>query len=84
MARIGRSAWAAVAAVLLLSGAAWADEAQGDSNKVWRDADTCAHDAFKKFPDYTRESNEKREAARLACLRNHGLPGSDGMAGNPQ
>ncbi|HUZ71700.1 MAG TPA: hypothetical protein VMU87_01835 [Stellaceae bacterium] len=80
MALIGRLAWLAFAAALLLPGAAMADMNQSDASKAWREADNCTHEAFRKFPDYTRESNAKREVARLSCLRNHGLPGSDGGA----
>ncbi len=84
MARIGRLAWLAVAAALLLPGTALADANLGDANTAWHEADSCARQAFKEFPDYTREANAKREAARLSCLRNHRLPGSDGAAASPE
>lgn len=40
---------------------------QQQSFAVWRKEDDCAHDAFLKFPDYTVESNARREAATRAC-----------------
>jgi hypothetical protein len=64
-----------VAALLLLPcGLARADQNQIDANATWKQANLCAKDAFKKFPDYTAESNAKRDAARRECLRDHKLP----------
>jgi hypothetical protein len=40
----------------------------------WKSMDLCARQAQKSFPDYTAESNAKREAALRACLANSGLP----------
>jgi hypothetical protein len=74
-----RCTWVVIASVLL-PGAAAADTNQSSASAAWHQADACTHEAFRKFPDYTREANAKREAARLACLRDHGLPGSDGVA----
>jgi hypothetical protein len=37
----------------------------------WNTADTCAKNAWKKYPDYTPDSNTKREAFRRDCLRDH-------------
>ena len=72
-----------MAALLLLP--AWlsrADVHQQDANAAWHQADQCARDAAKKFPDHTREANVEREAARIQCLRNHKLPAPT-AAGTP-
>lgn len=62
---------------------AHADMNQKNSSAAWRQADRCAHEAFEKFPDYTPNSNAKREAARLACLRNNRLPEPGSAAAPP-
>lgn len=56
---------------------------QQNATTAWRSADQCAKDAFKKFPDYTSQSNAHREAFRLECLRDHRLP-APVSAGSPQ
>jgi hypothetical protein len=76
------AAWLALAAALLPL-AAQADENQKNSSAAWRQADRCAQAAFQKFPDYTPESNAKREAARRACLRDHRLPEPGSAAAPP-
>lgn len=64
-----------LAALLLLPhSSARADQNQKDANAAWKQANLCAKDAFKKFPDYTVDSNAKRDAARRECLRDHKLP----------
>ena len=73
---------AAMAAVLLSLMPARADDSQTNANMAWKQGDACARAAFKKFPDYTAESNAKREAARRTCLRNHRLPEPAPEAGN--
>ncbi len=35
-----------------------------NSQRAWKAQDACAREAFKRFPDYTEESNAKRERAR--------------------
>lgn len=68
-------AWSILLAALFLPLAgARADPNQQTATGAWRSADDCAKAAFKQFPDYTPESNAKREAMRLECLRNHRLP----------
>ncbi|HXP31725.1 MAG TPA: hypothetical protein VN832_11580 [Stellaceae bacterium] len=64
-------------AALALPAPAGADEKQQTSDAQWRAMDGCAHEAFRKFPDYTHESNLKREAYRRSCLRKKGLPAPD-------
>ena len=69
-----RLSWIALAVAILAPAVARADPIQRDSCAAWKQADTCTHEAFRKFPDYTPKGNAEREAARLACLRNHRLP----------
>ena len=83
MAPVLRAAWLAFAAAALLPRAAHADMDQKNSGDAWRQADRCAHEAFKLYPDYTPEANAKREAARRACLREHRLPEPGSAAAPP-
>jgi hypothetical protein len=82
-AKIARMIWGATPMRLMLAiavaaavplVAARADQNQKDADAAWKTAGQCAHAAFKKFPDYTPDSNAKREAAKVACLRDHKLP----------
>ncbi len=41
-----------------------------NSQRAWKAQDACAREAFKRFPDYTEESNAKRERARQLCVNN--------------
>ena len=63
-----------LAAMMLPPAAVRADVYQQDADAAWRQADLCAHDAFKKFPDHTPDGNARRETSRRQCLRNHKLP----------
>lgn len=63
------------AALLLLTPPAGADQNWKTSSMVWRQMDNCTRAAQKAYPDYTRESNAKREKARQDCLRSENLPG---------
>jgi hypothetical protein len=67
------------AAVLLPGGVAHADVNVRNANTAWEQADLCARDAFKKFPDHTPQGNAERETARRECLRNHKLPAPAGV-----
>lgn len=42
--------------------------------KKWAAMDKCAHQAQVAFPDYTPDSNAKRDAALRACLDGQNLP----------
>src|ERR1700693_1553218 len=44
------------------------------SNKMWMQSDTCGKESFQKFPDYTTEGADKRDAYMRECLRRHHLP----------
>ena len=63
-----------LAAMLLPAARARADLYQQQADAAWRQADLCARESFKKFPDHTPDGNARREPARRACLRNHKLP----------
>jgi len=71
-------------AALLVAGssgpAAAADINQHKAAAAWKQSDNCAQEAFRKYPDYTPQSNARREAARQACQRNHRLPVTGGNA----
>jgi hypothetical protein len=54
---------------------AMADATWKTSSAVWKAMDNCTKAARKSFPDYTAESNAKREAQRQNCLRSSNLPG---------
>ena len=41
---------------------------------VWKATDNCAKIAQQQFPDFTAESNAKREAALQRCLAGRNLP----------
>ncbi len=43
----------------------------------WKESDKCSQDAFKKYPDYTPETNVKREAFRRECLRDQHIAAPD-------
>jgi len=65
----------AMAAALLLAGAAQATTVrQKQSDSVWHAADECAHAAFLKYPDFTPESNAKRDRETRLCEARQGLP----------
>ena len=72
MQRIG----ALLVLLALCPGAAHATgtgQGQGEIAR-WKAMDICARVAIKAFPDYTPESNAKRDAALNACLANGNLP----------
>jgi hypothetical protein len=71
-------------AALWLPTAASADQNWKTSSAVWRAMDKCTDAAQKAFPDYTPESNAKREAARQKCLQAGNLPGEPSSAPAPQ
>jgi len=63
-------------AVMLLfsSGTARAPTQQGrDVNANWRIADKCAKQAQVAYPDYSAESNAKRDTSLKECLRLYNL-----------
>jgi hypothetical protein len=63
-----------IVVLLWLPGAAVADWQWKTNSAIWRLRDACTMQAQKAYPDYTPESNAKREKARDACLRANNLP----------
>ena len=60
---------------LLVGGVASAESrSSANTTKIWRAQDECTKKAFKQYPDYTPESNAKREQARRLCLATGNLP----------
>ena len=47
---------------------------QQQAEMVWEDMRECAQAANRSFPDHTPEADQKRENARLNCLRIYHLP----------
>jgi hypothetical protein len=42
--------------------------------RSWKTADTCARQAQTAYPDFSAESNAKRDARLKECLNSNGLP----------
>ena len=59
-----------VAMLASASTLAHADSIWQNSQRAWKAQDNCAREAMKRFPDYTQESNTKRERARQLCVSN--------------
>ncbi len=70
-------------AALWLPTPAGADQNWKTSSAVWRAIDKCIDAAQKAFPDYTPESNAKREA-RQKYLQAGNLPGEPSPPPAPQ
>jgi hypothetical protein len=65
--------------ILALPGNLWAYTAYGNQElSRWAASDRCAAAAQKQFPDYTAESNAKRDQAMKQCLANGFLPPRNG------
>ena len=61
--------------VLLLPATAFAMTAYGHQEmNNWAASDRCVAAAHKTYPDYTAESNAKRDQAIQQCLAANGLP----------
>ena len=69
-----------ILAALWLPTPASADQDWKTNSAIWRAMDKCTDAALKAYPDYTPESNAKREAARQKCLRGGNLPGDASSA----
>jgi hypothetical protein len=64
--------------LIVASGAAHAGSAEEkQSTEIWQQQDSCARQAFKKFPDYTAAAIRHRNAAIQACNAALGLPPRD-------
>lgn len=59
----------------IASRTATANSLNGDTmRRLWSASDRCAAAAQKQFPDYTPESNAKRDNAMKQCLASSNLP----------
>jgi hypothetical protein len=69
-----RLAYLTAAALVCWSGTAEAASQQGrDVAANWRTADKCAKQAHAAYPDYSAESNAKRDTKLQECLRLYNL-----------
>jgi len=76
---------ALVAAFALVPAVAYASSQAGQQSIAkWKLMDTCAKQAQTAFPDFTAESNAKREARLKACLSGSNLPPRDPIAAPSQ
>lgn len=72
---IGRVGLATVVMALAVSGGVMAASLNGNAMmQRWNASDRCAASAQKQFPDYTPESNAKRDNAMKQCLASGYLP----------
>ena len=72
---IRRIAFMALLAALALPVTARAFSRNGDTMmNEWKASDRCAAAAQKAFPDFTAESNAKRDEAMKNCLASQNLP----------
>jgi hypothetical protein len=78
---MGKGSVIAIAMTAVLAGAPLAaraaDASAQSQEKQGGLADKCSKDAFAKYPDYTPDSNVRREAWRRNCLRNHDIAAPD-------
>ena len=66
---------AAIVLLLALAGAPAQASQQGVVvEKNWKTMDTCNRQARAAFPDFTAESNAKRDAKLKECLAGQNLP----------
>ncbi|HXY99754.1 MAG TPA: hypothetical protein VEI03_07115 [Stellaceae bacterium] len=72
-----------IAAMLVQPRIAVGDSSWKTSSAVWGARDKCTEQARKAFPDYTRESNAKREKARQDCLRANNLSAKESSVPPP-
>jgi hypothetical protein len=65
----------ALLAIVFLPAAAHALSSQATTAiGKWKSMDTCAIQAQRAFPDFTAESNAKRDAKLKECLAGQNLP----------
>ena len=66
--------WFLAAAFALASGTAGATGQGEAAIRKWKTMDNCASQAQRQFPDFTADSNAKRQAALQNCLNTNNLP----------
>ncbi len=71
---MNRFAFPLVAVSLLLPLSAAATQQGQSALRSWKTMDTCAQQAQTAFPDFSAESNAKRDAKLKECLSSNGLP----------
>lgn len=72
---------AVAAGLALLSGAAEAATQQGTTAAHrWKTMDNCAKQAQTAFPDFSPDSNAKREAKLKDCLNGNNLPPRESLS----
>ena len=80
-----RLACALAAMLLLLTATAEAASLQGQLvNTNWRTADNCAKQAQAAYPDYSAESNAKRDAKLKECLHIYNLAPREPLSQPPR
>jgi hypothetical protein len=71
--------------LLFLTGTAEAATQQGQLvNTNWRTADKCAKQAQAAYPDFSAESNAKRDAQLKACLNSYNLAPREPLSQPPR
>jgi hypothetical protein len=72
---MGRVGLATVIIALAIPGSVMAASMNGNIMiRNWAASDRCSAAAQRQFPDYTPESNAKRDNAMKQCLANNYLP----------
>lgn len=74
MNRLGLIAFALSLALMLVSGSAMASQQGIVVMKNWKIMDQCEKEAQAAFPDFTANSNAKREAKEKECLEGKNMP----------
>jgi hypothetical protein len=69
-----RSAFVLVAAFLAAAASAQATQQGNQSLRNWKVMDNCAKQAQAAYPDFSADSNAKRDAKLRECLNNGALP----------
>jgi hypothetical protein len=75
-----RTVFILAAALALSAGAAWATQQGVGAIAHWKTMDLCAKQAQAAFPDFTPETNAKREAKLKDCLNANNLPPREPLA----
>lgn len=71
---MNRFVFSLAAALVLFAGAAAATQQGVVALSNWKQMDKCAKQAQTAYPDYSAESNAKRDAKLKECLNANNLP----------
>jgi hypothetical protein len=66
--------WSLTTALVLVSGTAGATGQGTTAMQRWKGMDNCAKQAQAAYPDFSADSNAKREAKLKDCLNANNLP----------